>query len=194
MSQDERWKYEKAYRLETYHLQGARLAVVMEDINSMELAGTFAGIGPAKYLDVGCGRGESVQRALELGFDAFGLEYITELTNERIMEGDIEDLQFDDGAFEYVSCYDVLEHLTPGTEQKALDELGRVCSRRLILSTNEQPSRLPTGEDLHVNKRHREIWHADIVERWGEANVGFSTFGPMSNQWHWVIEFAGRQP
>ena len=182
MSLDEQWKYEKAYQLESYHLQGQRELVVMADVAALPPG--------SSYLDVGCGRGESVARARALGIDAWGTEYFSEILSEFVVFADIEALPFEDGRFEYVSCYDVLEHLTPGTEQRALDELGRVCATQLTLSTNDKNSFLPTGEDLHVNKRPMLTWHADIVERWGAENVAFSTFGYGSEQWKWQVQMA----
>lgn len=179
MSLVDQWKYEKAYKLENYHLQGARQTEVMGDIDTMSPG--------LKYLDVGCGRGESIRWANQRGVIATGTEIVDYLCNENVVHADIEALPFDDNAFDYVSCYDVLEHLPPGTEQKALDELGRVCSLRLILTTNDRPSTLPTGEDLHTNKRPQHIWHADMLERWGDKAI-FSTFGTYD--WKWTVDLS----
>ncbi len=184
MSTAEKWKYDKAYSLESYRLQGVRFEEVQRDIAFMPAGAT--------YLDVGCGRGESLDMAEMRGVVAFGTELVEAIIerDERIHFADVCALPFETADFDYVSCYDVLEHLVPGDEQAALDELGRVCRKRLIITTNDRPSHLPTGEDLHINKRPRNVWHDDIVARWGTANVTARDFGgPGRQDWKWIVNF-----
>ena len=182
MAVDELWKYEIAYStLANYRMGPLRKEIMHQDIQTM--------IPGHTYLDLGCGRGETIEAALGHGVDAFGTEIVRALCGERIIEADIEDLPHADKSFDYVSCYDVLEHLTPGTEQGALDEMFRVCRGHLFITTNDKPSRLPTGEDLHVNKRKREVWEADLRRRLGPLDkMYYKTFG--GNEWHWRIVFA----
>ncbi len=182
MALDEVWKYDKAYStLPNYRMGLLRREIMHADIQSMEQGKT--------YLDVGCGRGETVDAGLGHGLDAYGTEVVRGLCGGRIMHADIERLPHEDKSFDYVSCYDVLEHLTPGTEQKALDELYRICRGELFITTNNKRSCLPTGEDLHVNKRQREAWEKDLRRRLGpDDRVYYKTFG--GNEWHWRIEFA----
>jgi len=181
MSREEQWKYEKAYStLDTYRMGSARYSLVQEDIAAMERG--------LRYLDVGCGRGETLHMATQAGLEAWGVEIVPELLTDRIVDADVDSLPFDDDAFHYVSCYDVLEHLPPGSEQRALDELGRVCSKQLTLSTNNKPSFLPTGEDLHINKRERVVWEDDIRTRWGnQAHIFYKGYGHLNTEWHWRI-------
>ena len=184
VSRIDQWKYEKAYStLPNYRMGSGRYRLVQEDI-----AGMTRGL---RYLDVGCGRAETLHMARQGGLDAWGTDIVAELTvDPNILDADIEALPFQDGEFDYVSCYDVLEHLEPGTEQQALDELGRVCSKHLFLSTNDKYSHLPSGEDLHINKRSRCAWQADIDARWADtARIFFKTFGHLGSEWHWRIEF-----
>jgi ubiquinone/menaquinone biosynthesis C-methylase UbiE len=167
--------------LPDYRMGRARMILMLNDVAHMEKG--------LRYLDVGCGRAETLLHARQHGMDAWGTDIVPELIGDQIVEGDICDLPFEDNSFDYVSCYDVLEHLPPGTEQKALDELGRVCSRQLVLTTNDKPSHLPSGEDLHINKRPRAEWQADILARWNDQRVYFSTFGHMNSEWKWRIVF-----
>ena len=182
MALDELWKYEKAYAtLPNYRMGATRKSIMHEDIQTMLEGKT--------YLDVGCGRGETIEAGLGRGLDAYGTDIVADLCGGRVLQSDIESLPHDDKSFDYVSCYDVLEHLTPGTEQKALDELYRVCRRELFITTNNKPSRLPSGEDLHVNKREREVWEEDLRRRLGpDDRLHYKTFG--GNEWHWRVEFA----
>lgn len=177
----ERWKYEKAYReLSSYAMGPKRKNQMLKDLT--EAAQVLSG---CKYLDVGCGRGETLDKARQLGFDAWGTELVPQLCNDRVISASGTALPFGSNTFGLVTCYDVLEHLVPGDEQIVLDELGRVCGHTLILTTNNKPSHLPDGTDLHINKRERSEWDADIVARWGAANVFYHEFYPR--EWHWKI-------
>ncbi len=182
MTHPEQWKYEAAYEIENYRMGNRRKAVAYEWI------GTLAAL---KYLDVGCGRGETLDWARRRGLVAYGTELVPQLCNDFVIHAELEDLPFADHEFDYVSCYDVLEHLIPGHEQTALDELFRVCRKEMHLSTNDRPSTLPDGTDLHINKRPREAWQDDIVARAEKRNgqVFFSTFGVLDHDWLWRIVF-----
>lgn len=174
MSLVEQWKYEKCYRTESYRMGPQRRQYAATDIDSM-LPGT-------RYLDVGCGRGEMLERARDNGMITQGIETVPELCDgERVMHGDACHLPFEDASFDYLSCYDVLEHLVPGEEQQALDEFKRVCKGVVFLSTNDRPSFL--GDiDLHINKRTQADWHRDIVARWPNATF---TLAGAQGDWHW---------
>lgn len=182
MAVAERWKYEKAYStLATYRMGPLRKEIMHEDIQSMEPGKT--------YLDLGCGRAETIEAGLGHGVDSYGVEFVAALCGGRVMQADIESLPHEDKSFDYVSCYDVLEHLTIGTEQKVLDEMFRVCRGELFITTNNKKSVLPSGEDLHVNKREREVWEKDLRRRLGpDDKMYYKTYG--GNEWHWRIEFA----
>jgi ubiquinone/menaquinone biosynthesis C-methylase UbiE len=182
MALDELWKYEQAYStLANYRMGPMRKEIMHEDIETMEPGKT--------YLDVGCGRGETVEFGLGHGVDAYGCDFVPQLAGPRILQADAESLPYADKSFDYVSCYDVLEHLTIGTELTVLDELFRVCRVELFITTNNKPSHLPDGTDLHVNKREREVWEQFLRDRLGpEDALHYKTF--HGNEWHWRVEFA----
>jgi SAM-dependent methyltransferase len=88
----------------------------------------------ARVLDVGCGTGEYVARANELGFDAAGLEPAPGM-RERAMQknpgADIRDgvatsLPWPDGHFDLVICIEVLRYLHRADVRAALAEMRRV--------------------------------------------------------------------
>jgi len=93
--------------------------------------------------------GETRQRNGSPGVFAAGVRYV---------EAAVESLPFDDGAFDFVYCTQVLEHVRDPV--RAAAELSRVASRGFV----ETPSR--AGELLNGNPTHR--W---IVDRDGEALV-----------------------
>jgi SAM-dependent methyltransferase len=93
----------------------AKLAWVRRRLDAMA-AGT-------RVLDVGCGEGvlvaEYANRLDILGVD---LNY----ASDRVRQGSVLALPFGDGSFDAALCLDVLEHLPPGDQSKALAEIHRV--------------------------------------------------------------------
>jgi 2-polyprenyl-3-methyl-5-hydroxy-6-metoxy-1,4-benzoquinol methylase len=173
-------KYQTCYREPNYRLQGARLARVRQDIESMLPGST--------YLDVGCGRGEMVRLAIERGVKAQGLELVPELGSEIVQIGSITALPFVDGWFDYVSCYDVIEHLPTEQVPIALDELWRVCGGVLFLTTNDKRSHLGDLE-LHLTRKPRSWWDEQFRSR-AHSLIDPSTYG--RDEWHWRIAMAER--
>lgn len=86
-------------------------------------------------LDLGCGRGWYAGALADQGFKVTGIDQANRIMDTRItvLEQPIEPpLPFEDGAFDTVLMFDILEHL-PG-ESDILAEVARVCRSRLILS------------------------------------------------------------
>jgi len=95
-----------------------------------------------KILDVGCGRGEILRHAAQLGADAWGIDYaaVAVSMSHQIIQGvdgvapgrtsvyqaDAKYLPFPDGAFDRVLMFDVVEHLHPWELHEALLEVRRV--------------------------------------------------------------------
>jgi SAM-dependent methyltransferase len=71
-----------------------------------------------QVLDIGCGAGYFLHEASEAGFEAEGLEFSREAAafgrshwNLRIAEGDVLSALFEDGSFDIITLWQVLEHL-----------------------------------------------------------------------------------
>lgn len=86
---------------------------------------------PATILDAGCGSGRMLQELEDYG-DVHGADVSAEAAamarsrgHGEIVHGPLEQLPWDDGRFDLITCLDVLEHLPD--EQAALRELARVC-------------------------------------------------------------------
>lgn len=176
MSLVEQWKYERAYELENYRMGPVRLVYAMEDI---------AVIQPGQsYLDVGCGRQEIMIAVEKNGGIVQGIETVPQLCDgERVIHGDICDLPFEDRQFDFVGCYDVMEHIPPTEDDVALRELARVCRGTVFISTNDRRSVLPDGTDLHINKRPQSDWHRKITAVW--PNAKYAPRGRTAD-WHWT--------
>ncbi|MDX2138255.1 MAG: methyltransferase domain-containing protein [Chloroflexota bacterium] len=95
-----------------------------------------------RILDVGCGRGEILRHAAQLGADAWGIDYaevavnmshqVIENVNDvapgatYVYQADAKHLPFPTGAFDRVLMFDVVEHLHPWELHEALLEVRRV--------------------------------------------------------------------
>lgn len=117
-----------------------------------------------RLLDVGCGRGEIVRHCMQLGVEAFGVDYAdaaTKMTRDTILmhlmesaqhepespatiqfrsgvcRSDAKMLPFATGYFDRVLMFDVVEHLYPWELHQAMLEVGRVLkpNGRFIIHT-----------------------------------------------------------
>ncbi len=169
-------KYVTCYLKSSYRMGRRRVQRAREDIQSIPEGST--------YLDVGCGRGETLEMASQRGLIPFGVEIVPELCDGVVVvRSDITDLPFDD--FDYVSCYDVLEHLVTSDVDAALNELFRVAGKVLFITTNNKRSHI--GElELHLTRKPREWWEEEFSKR-GYSKIEHCTFETECD-WHWRIE------
>ena len=158
-----------AYSLHNYRMTGVlrdRLERLLEESPRVE-----------SYLDVGCGRGESLEIALELGHGpVIGVEAVPMLANApNKVRALLPNLPFGDLVFGIVSCLDVMEHLIHEDWKASVQELGRVCSSRLLLSISnvEDVTGAALGTVLHISRFPYEQtdewlreWLPDFDVRW----------------------------
>lgn len=97
-------------------------------------------------LDVGCGNGlitntisESI-RVVGLDISAEALKHVRRET----VRGSITDIPFPDGAFDLVMANDVMEHLADEAHARALQEIGRVAAKYVVVT-------VPHDEQLELN-------------------------------------------
>jgi cyclopropane fatty-acyl-phospholipid synthase-like methyltransferase len=105
-----------------------------------------------RLLDVGCGRGEILRHCMQLGVEAYGMDYAeaaTGMTREVIAaqqatgikagvcRSDAKKLPFPTGYFDRVLMFDVVEHLYPWELHEAMLEVRRVLKDdgRFIIHT-----------------------------------------------------------
>jgi len=131
--------------------------------------------GYNSYLDVGCGEGSLVRNISYrgdvrcCGIDiskvavAAGIEEGLEL-----QQGSVTAIPFPDNSFDFVTCFDVLEHLHPDESEQALSELVRVskqliglqiCTNRTI---NGWPEIIPC---MHPNVKTKPEWKKLIMQQ-----------------------------
>lgn len=172
-------RYEEAYQIPDYRMgdrRKAKMEVVLDRLSIELFGGTL--------LDVGAGRGEGVAYALDVGFDAHGIEPVSYLCDgDRIKQGVATDLPYGDRSFDVVMCLDVLEHLIPQDVRPALEEFKRVASEFVFLTASEQPHNFRRLGDLHISRRPIAEWHALFVKVFGEDNLEFLGMIGVSPGW-----------
>lgn len=160
-------KYRKLYRDHPgYRMSPARM---------LELKYRLMGVDDcATWLDVGCGRGETVE--LAKGFVIWnGCDAVPQ--EDHIKECVLPDLPYGDDSYHLVTCLDVLEHLPEEDWEETVRNLGRVTKKRLWLAISNEPDSWGKVIDteLHITRLpYPEIsvrlheWLAD----WTEEGLG----------------------
>jgi ubiquinone/menaquinone biosynthesis C-methylase UbiE len=165
-------KYSVAYGHAEYKMGRARYEAAMRD-----LAGLTGSL-----LDVGCGRGEVLRLAQDMGLSPVnGTEVVPALMGPGIVYAEAHDLPFPDRSYDHVTCFDVLEHLTPDDTVPALRELERVARRTVTVTVADYPH-VFRGVDLHVNRRPYREWQALLEQLFG-ARLKFMGAAGASESW-----------
>ena len=109
-------------------------------------------------LDIGTGRGETLEIATRLGFLLpRGTEVVPDLLDERVVYAEAHALPHDSASFDVVTCFDVLEHLLSVDLIDAVSEMSRVAKHHIIVSASEVPS-VWNGRELHISRRPADEW------------------------------------
>lgn len=155
-------KYEHCYAtLPDYRMGEVRMRDAKKDVRDAFEAGCRS------YLDIGCGRGEMLRYAENLGFtEVAGAEVVPELCGGDVFECPIHDLhKLPAQHFDLVTCFDVIEHVLPGDDSELLVQMGRIARKYIALTANNRPSHDPTtGADLHINIKSYREWDLFIRE------------------------------
>ena len=141
--------------------------------------------GPVRMLDAGCGTGGNLLAFGHLG-EADGIDDAAEAVAvchqrglERVRQGSIDALPYDDGAFGLLLATDVLEHLDD--DAGALRELRRVAAPGavLVVTVPAQPWLWSAHDEaLHHRRRYRrrELVDRATLAGWTpEVVTGFNT-------------------
>lgn len=124
-------------------------------------------------LDVGTGRGETLDIAKMLDYTAIGTETVDYLLEARtdVVHGLLPRLDFPDKSFSTVTCFEVVEHLLPTDVVPALRELARLARDRVIISA-ATCNDIRGGVELHPSYRSEYEWMETFKQAWGvEADV-----------------------
>ena len=110
-------------------------------------------------LDLGCGRGHTVEKLRELGFDADGIDQIS--IHPGMQVGNITKPLDDMERYNSVACIDCIEHLYEEQVLGLFENMKRV--ERQAFSIHNGPSD-DTGQELHVNRMDFIDWYSLISQ------------------------------
>lgn len=163
--EEEAAKYAQIYKEDTYKMPPHRIEGIT-NILAARPRGTL--------LDVGTGRGETLDLAEGLGYQVRGTEtvdYLIEARPMTVVKALLPSLPFPDKSFDTVTNFEVIEHLLPADVIPALRELERVAKDRVIISA-AICSDFRAGVELHPSYRTEHEWEETFKHAWGvEADV-----------------------
>lgn len=165
---NERKKYIEAYTTTRYGAKPGRAKLVRSpELDQIEPDST--------YLDVSCGRGEAIKQVLSLNRNVKvrGTELVPALCNDFVQNAELPELEGVEGA-DFVSCYEVLEHLPTHNVLPAFDRLFELSRKMLIISTNDMPSRskvIEHDDPLHLSRFPQRWWLQQLELRCMKRNA-----------------------
>lgn len=125
-------------------------------------------------LDVGCGYGRFCDAATRFVPKVMGLDIASVASGNVIdnpaitfIDGEARSLPLPDGAVEWVTSFDCLEHCLEQDVDTVLAEFDRVATRGFVLSISYDPDHL-AGVPLHMTVKP-ESWWIDKLRRYGEV-------------------------
>ncbi len=156
-----------------------------------------------KVLDVGCGYGLYVDYLSRQGFDATGLDFVSEFIKTAretkkgsFFKGRAEKIPLDDNFFDTIFLFDILEH---GEDIRILKEAKRVSKGRILMIVPRKvDSQLEKSGVIfrhYLDKSHiREYEKQDIEKLARETNLKLThiqTVHPLYNETIFLSLFDG---
>lgn len=153
-----------------------------KDVAFGMLADEFPSLGGWRHLDFGCGRGESMRRARDLGMETHGTDTDPECVRLSSKFGnavllDTFDVlgQFGEKSFDVVTCFHVLEHVPRPKE--TLSALARIARKRVLvavpnLSAFHDLIRARSHWDCNINEGHLQSWDHSHFRNLAERHCG----------------------
>jgi len=124
-------------------------------------------------LDIGCGTNVFAKTLREKGIQAYGVD----ISNPKAdFIAPAHKLPFEDEGYNWITSFDMLEHLFPGEIDEVLTEFERIARRGFIFSICYGPSKI--DRRLHPTNKPEEWWIAKLsdyikVNKWGRYLWGY---------------------
>jgi SAM-dependent methyltransferase len=119
--------------------------------------------GPDSLLDVGCAEGVHVTWAVEHGIDAMGIDLAAPEGDPRLVRADLCQPVDLGRQFDWVTCWEVAEHLPPSAADTLVDTLVRhMRPKGRIVFTAAGPGQRGPG---HIHCAEPEYWQLLFLER-----------------------------
>ena len=175
--------YKEYYELERNHWWFvAREGILTNYIQKLIDKGVLPS-SDLNILNVGCGPGRSSEYLSKFGkvtsveYDKYCCEFASEKTGLEIINGSITELPFEDGTFDLVCAFDVIEHVED--DQLAVNELKRVVKdQSMVLITVPAFMSLWSHHDV-INHHFRRYKLKEVKKLFSDTNNGkmiFSTY------------------
>lgn len=118
--------------------------------------------GARSVLDVGCGHNEFVQALRDRKQLALGVDFACSSAD---LVCDALDMPFSNKAFEYVTAFDMLEHLRPEQVGGALKEMSRISAKFIFtIAHRASVHAAPDGGNLHPTVWPESQWKSTLEE------------------------------
>lgn len=128
---------------------------------------------PKKVLDMGCGPGALMYLLQELDVQADGVDFSPDCieiapleVGERIKIGSVTDVDLPSESYDLVICREVFEHLTVLQIQKAVQNIARITSKYVYVTTrfHKDPwSLFDVGTEFDVDPTHITCMNKDFL-------------------------------
>jgi len=117
-------------------------------------------------LDVGCSHGLVVQKLINMGHNAYGIDVSNTAIEKCKQRGlttcklaSVTETPFDDNMFDLIISTDMLEHLLPEDVSQAVTELRRICKGKCLFSIACDPE----GNKTPLQKLHNKNQYTNLT-------------------------------
>ena len=137
---------------------------------------------PQSLLDVGCGYNHFSNHLKELGIKSEGIDFACSEADKIV---DILNLPYEDKEWEWITAWDVMEHLRLEQVDLALQEMSRVSKYFAFTISYELASTIPPhpfqGRNLHQTIWEPEKWRKEIEK---SAKIKYYSLGFWRGEWN----------
>jgi len=122
-------------------------------------------------IDVGTGRGAFPVMAAERGIKhvaGVDFAFLPKAEGVRWVQAPAHELPFASGEFEWLTAFDMLEHVLPEELDEVLKEFRRVASIGWFFSIAYEPSHVVMGSNLHLIVKPK-AWWKEKLSAYGEV-------------------------
>tara|TARA_R110002051_G_scaffold310143_1_gene383100 strand:- start:184 stop:879 length:696 start_codon:yes stop_codon:yes gene_type:complete len=131
------------------------------------------------FVDVGCGRNDFANWGVNQGINAVGVDIACPLADFVCSS---RELPFKDKKFEYVTSFDMMEHLLPEEVDDTLDEFFRVASKGFLFTISyKRSNKKVDGKQIHLTIQKKEWW-LNKISQYGKINFYRGVMTPKNKK------------